>query len=180
MVISDIELENMARFFLKKLYNGIPYIPTAFASEERLGDMLGMIEYTEGDNYILENDKLLKMHEYDFKETGLGNGVFIENTYEPSFMDPENAPKIECLISDTLKDNVNMTTGILLHELCHYWCWYRGYEHHDGDMQFERKLKELKLPSSSDMFYDKELERHIPSFDFNRMSNYVEMYHSNM
>lgn len=170
------ELEKMARFYLKKLYNNIPYIPVTFASEEEMGSYLGLTEYSEGVGYIMENDELLNAAEYSAKETEISPGIFEGAKYEPSYMDALNHPEIEIKLNDKLKDNINMLTGILLHELCHYWCWYRGFDHNDGDPQFERRLRELKLPSGGDYRYSKTYKRHISTFDFNSMEGYVRMY----
>lgn len=177
MDITDNELENMTRFYLKEVFKGIPFITTHFATVEELGDKLGITEYTEGDDYIIEKDVLLDMHEYAHAAVEIAPGVFDDVKYEPSYLDPENHPKIEILLSDTLKTDIYMLTGVLLHELCHYYCWYMGYDHHDGDLQFERRLRELRLPSCSDYRYSKEARKHISLFDFKCMMRpYVEMY----
>ena len=173
--MDNYELEKMARFFLAKIFDNIPYVTTRFATDDELDDNLGETKYTEGTGYMLEKDKLKDMPEYSAMGEVIAPGIVAECRYEPSFMDAENNPQIEILISSSLKDDLDTLTGILLHELCHYWCWYRGYDHHDGDSQFERKLHELKLPSNSDYKYDRELGKYVVKFDFSRMKSYVNM-----
>ena len=159
--MNDTELEKMTRFFLKKIFQGIPYVPTFFGSEDRLDNKLGMTAFSKNDDY----------EEEDYTSKEIAPGVFDYGSYEPSYLDADNHPYIEIIISESLKDDMNKLTGVLLHELCHYYCWYCGYEHRDGSSQFEGKLKEYGLPSCSCYRYDKTLKKHVTTFDFTTMEN---------
>lgn len=44
----------------------------------------------------------------------------------------------------TLNQNEYIITDILLHELCHWWCFYNGKNNDDGDADFENELKLLQ------------------------------------
>ncbi len=178
--VDEDELISMSKVFLKKVFCAIPYVNTRFASPDEMEGRLGLTKFSANEDYTEEKDALYNTNEYRLKGRSMATGLYDYQDYEPSCLDPENKPEIEILISTDLKDDTNKLVGVLLHELCHYYCWYTGLENSDGSPQFERKLKELGIPSRNDVHYDKVLKKHVSTFDFESMEKYLSLYRKSL
>lgn len=66
--------------------------------------------------------------------------------------------------------------NILIHELCHYACWYYGWEMEDGSTQFENLLKKTGASSNSGNRWDAKNKVYIPVYDGRRMKHYEYMF----
>ena len=70
--------------------------------------------------------------------------------------------------------------GELLHELTHYYCWYLGYDYHDGDKQFEDKFKEFGFPSNFDRRFEKSTRSWVDDYDYGCLKKYLEEFEKEM
>ena len=150
-MITTNELKQMERFFLKELFDGIPETKTIFKSPRCVGgNAAGMFLLEMNDEYCCQDDELYdeyKGHvELDMK---IGFAVGYDSGDLP-WLDVINHPKAEIQISPSLKNDREQLVLTLLHELCHYYCWYIGLDHHDNDRQFLETCKRLGIPTNYD------------------------------
>ena len=177
--MTKTELQKLSDYFLKRFFGGIPKVNTVF----------GNLDEDEFGNFILESNDDFDLEEEDpvyaelLKEAPeYRNRVFIQENLTitshttPSFTDPACRPKIVIRISNIIKRNDLLVVGTLLHELTHYYCWYLGFDYHDGNRQFEEKLKEFGFPSNFDRKFNKETKEWNDSFDYNCLKGYLEEF----
>ncbi|MBR4314827.1 MAG: hypothetical protein IKP66_07960 [Lachnospiraceae bacterium] len=179
--ITDKELESMMTFFRKKYFDGIPNIMCYFAPQEFFDDETteACFGLEQNENYSITEDELYDSygysHHYEIEE-GFG---FDYGT--PSWTDPLNKPTPYIAIVESLRNNdPRHLIGTLLHELAHYWCWYCGYDHSDGSEQYERKLKEMGIPSNFERRFNKDTKQWEDAFDYEKMEDYYFDYLSSL
>lgn len=168
------ELEKMARFYLKKLFYNIPYIPVEYSNN--LEDSKGIFEMEMADDYVYENDELLNSYEYRWKYISMEDGMCgVDIGGDRSWEDPINHPKLAIRISARYTNNIRKLTAILLHELLHYYCWHTGLEHHDDSEDFLEKCKEMDIPTNySDYIWEDGRWKDV--FDYTKVDKYIKMY----
>lgn len=176
MKLTTKELQKMAKYFLKKYFDNIPYIPCKFLPKSKFED--GCTAYfiiQESDDYDSGEDELYNTGEYSSHYVEIDDGIGF-TCGGGSFADPLNHPDLAIALSNELRTDVNKCVGVLLHELVHYYCWYIGYDHSDGSHAFENKLAELGLPSNYENMFNKETKEWEDIFDYSKMQNYYNEY----
>ncbi len=175
------ELQKMSDFFIRELFFGIPKIECRFVRYEKNSTQMGAFHIRANDNLdnseseeleeILKNAPEYKIRHVQSEER-IGFGIDIER--DPMWTDPLFKPLLFIEINNRLRKEDLLAVGTLLHELTHYYCWYCGYDHHDGSNDFERELDERGLPSNFDrafLYGDWQ-----DSFDYSSMQKYLDMF----
>ena len=175
-MLTDKDLESMAKYFLKKYFGNLPEIPCIFEQSKKFdkGDR-GVFLMMKNDNYEESEDELATWPDYKSKHINITHMVGFDIPSE-AWTDPENHPDIGIAIIEDLANEPIKCTAILLHELVHYYCWYTGLDHKDGAAQFEKKLKEMGLPSNSSHKYDNNLKEWVDGFDYEPTEKYYYEY----
>ena len=176
--INKKELPDFAKFLLKKYFDSIPYIPCRYVSHNRFDPgTSAQFLMDQGDNYNMEDDELYNAEGYRGGHIDLDGDMLIGVDVESkSWTDPANHPKLRIEVSDELWNLPLYLTGSLLHELAHYWCWHTGREYHDGNDDFEAKLKELGLPSNYDRKFNKKTKQWEDDFDYEKVAHYYDEF----
>ncbi len=153
-MITAYELEQMERFFLKELFHGIPGIRTVFKTPRCTGgNAAGMFLLEMSDDYCCQDDELYAGYKgYRRLDMKVGFAVGYNDGDLP-WLDAINHPKAEIQISPELKKDKEQLVMTLLHELCHYYCWYTGLDYHDNDRQFIDTCKKLGVPTNFDFVW---------------------------
>ena len=176
-VTNNKELKELAEYLLKKYFNNIPLIPIKFCPKAKFKETeLGRMVMCENDNYTEENDELLNEPEYKGDNIELVKGVYYYENTEPSWSDPLNNPKIIIQINNICKNDMLLLFGVLLHELCHYYCWYVGYDFRDGTKDFEEILHKMDLPSNSEHKYNHKKHKWEDDSDYTKIKKYYTDY----
>lgn len=176
------EVRKMAGFFLKEFFDNIPMLRIEYDAicDEMNQGICGCFGLHENEEYDLDKEDpemaelLRNSSEYKVRYREYG-GIGYTSSYDPEYTDVLHKPEPYIILNETIKRNKKMITSVLLHELVHYWCWYLGYDHHDGDKQFENKIKELGLRSnfSNATFRDGEWQ---DDFDYDTVQKYIDLY----
>ncbi len=156
-------LKDMTTYFLKTLFDNIP-VPNVYIEPDMEKDTLGTFSLEQNTNYLKENDELLGKYEYRSHYKRYGNGFGIEYNKMESYQDPLNHPDPVIKISEVCLKNIRKTTATLLHELVHYYLWYIGWDFGDEDVDFNRKCREMDIPTN------------YGSYDYRKIDKYIEMY----
>lgn len=171
------ELEELAKYFLLRYFGGIPIIPINFCPKRCFNKTeLGRMIISESDSYNEAEDDLINEPEYKGENIPIIGDVTYYYNREPSWSDPLNHPDLSILINNECKKDNLLLIGVVLHELCHYYCWYLGYGYHDGDSDFERILKEMNLPSNLEHKYNKEKQQWEDDSDYTKLEKYYQEY----
>ena len=179
-MISKQEFNKMADYFRKKYFDNIPKIPYKVLADTNFNKGVEANFVLEpNDDYDENEDELLDSPEYKQTRVDLAEGFGFEYG-NPSWVDPLNHPDVYIEVRSSLLMDELRLVGVLLHELTHYWCWYCGYDHSDGTLQFEDKLKELKLPSNCEHSgFVKEKKKWVDTFDYSTMKSYYDDFVQN-
>ncbi len=171
-MITKKEFADMTDYFRKKYFDNIPAIPCYLEDiKSTTGEVLdGRFVVEQNRDYVEEDDELLHNYEYS-QYVEVAEGLVCE-LGTPSWTDPLNHPTLYIVISKSLRTSPMRLVGTLLHELAHYWCWYCGYDYHDGNRDYENKLKSLGLPSNWDHKFNKEIKMWEDDFDYSKMESY--------
>jgi len=174
--VNDAILQNMARFYLKTLFYGIPEVEVVYAKKNELDDaVLGEFGLDKNESYCEEDDELLNYPGYQSRYKSLWDGLggCYLNT-EFSWMDPENHPEVKIRINPRCRENTHGLVATLLHELLHYFFWYTGREYHDESREFLDECKKMGLPTN----YDREWKDGgwVNTYDQSKVEPYVRMY----
>ncbi len=174
--MSGEQLQDMAKFYLKELFYGIPEIPVSFGEPDEMEeDILGVFCLEKSPDYSLEEDELLNAPEYRWHYVRLWDELGGKDVGEDeSWQDPLNHPDARILISTRCRKCARTLVATLLHELMHYYCWYAGYDHHDKDMDFHKRCIEMGLPTN----YDREWNGRnwVYAYDYTKIDKYIRMY----
>ena len=165
----------MSEFYRRELFEGIPYINMRFADSSELGSSDGKFILVQNDDYEEAEDELYDTPGYRTYFSELDEGLIYAYGEEPSWSDPANHPKYEILISKSMQRNDEKVVGTLLHELVHYYCWYRGLGHGDSDKDFIEKATSLGLPINH-IHHAFENGRWKDTFDYSLMDKYIRLY----
>ena len=187
--MTNKQLQDMSDFFIRTHFK-IPTIKTRFSKLNP--NTLGTFVMTENDSFDLKEEdpelfgQIENAPEYrtrSCRENGFGFDILPD----PVWTDPLNKPHLDIYINTCIQkknktlpySNDQMIAGVLLHELTHYYCWYCGYDHHDGSREFEKKLLELGLPSNYyDQEYNKTAGGWYDAFDYSTMQRYLDEFHA--
>ncbi|ADL36034.1 hypothetical protein bpr_II095 (plasmid) [Butyrivibrio proteoclasticus B316] len=174
MNMTNEELRKMEEFYLKELFENIPAIDIEFKKPDCRFDAMGLFDMQMNDDYCCLDDDLYC--EYDGYKSLEGYGFAVGvNDRDLPWMDVLNHPKLKIQIAPDLKEDKEMLVITLIHELCHYYCWYVGLDHHDKDEQFLGELKKLGIPSNYDFeWINKKWVR--PEIFRENARKYIEMY----
>ena len=170
------EFEKMTDYFRQKYFDNIPKIPYHLVKKTNLGKNAdASFVLRQNDDYDIRYDTVINCPEYN-KRVDIMEGFGFNYGHE-SWTDPLNHPSMYIEVKHALLRDPLRLVGVIMHELTHYWCWYCGYEHSDGSIEFERKLKELGLPSNwTHVGYKKEEKKWIDIFDYTTMKKYYDDY----
>lgn len=166
-MITKEEFKQMSDYFRKKYFDNIPAIPCYLASPAEFDEEKfdGRFVVQQSKDYDEDKDELMRTSGYakrlELEDSGIGC-----EWGTPSWTDPLNHPDVHIVVNESLSADPMRLTGTLLHELTHYWCWYCGYGYHDGEEDYERKLKELGFPSNWDHTFNKEKRTWEDAFDY--------------
>ncbi len=174
MEMTTRELKEMGRFFLKEYFGGIPEIHIEFKKPHHR-NAVGLFDMEMNDEYCALADELYYEYTgYREIETQYGFAVGYNEDDLP-WMDVINKPKVRILIAPELKKDRERLVMTLLHELCHYYCWYVGLFHHDDDRQFLDMCKKLGVPSNYDFEWVDKKWVYPERFRIN-VRNYIKEY----
>ncbi len=171
--MTNIELKEMANYFLKTLFYGIPEIEVSFNENKDIG-CNGMFNLSIGNNYCEEDDCLRNEYFYRTKYVYMGNGVGYYDNAEMSWQDVENAPERKIVINKNLRIDKRMVVATLLHELCHYYLWYIGRGYDDADKDFLELCHKMDIPTNYDHEWDG--SRYINTYNYLKIDKYIEIY----
>lgn len=181
--VSKKEVMKMARFFLKELFDGIPTIDIEIKEPHCYGgNALGMFSLEANDEYDESIDSELVNELYEeYKghiELDFGYGITAGyNGGELPWLDVLSHPKIKILIKPSVCRDRHQLVMTLLHELCHYYCWYLGYGYHDTDRDFLDTCKKLGIETNYDFKWNGH-EWTRPEYYRRSAENYLRMYES--
>ena len=167
-------IQNMADFYLEMIFQGIPAV-TVEVTDNLSEGTLGEFYLEEAPDYDYSTDELKNAYEYRSRYKTFCDGFCgIDMNQDASFMDPLNHPIPHIKISQKLTKDIRETTATLLHELLHYYLWYRGYDFHDNDMYFYQKCKSMGLPTNYDIRWTgKGWE---DSYDYSKTDKYIKLF----
>ena len=171
--MTNKDLNLIADYFRKKYFDSIPHIDCYLVDETafEIGS-IGSFVLSKSDEYDEENDICLNDAGYN-NRIEITEGLGFE--YGPeSWTDVLNKPDTTIVVLEDLESEPLVLIGTLLHELTHYWCWYCGYDHEDGAAQFERKLKELELPSNLEHIFNRNTKEWEDSFEYEKLEKYYD------
>ena len=177
--MTKTELQKLSNYFLKRFFGGIPKVNTVF--EELEEDEFGNFVLEANDDFDLSEEdpvyaKLLEEAPEYRNRDFVQDNLTITRHNTPSFTDPACHPNIVIRISDSIKRKDLVVVGTLLHELTHYYCWYLGFDYHDGNRQFEMKLREFGFPSNFDRNFNKETKEWNDAFDYSCLKKYLDEF----
>lgn len=173
------ELQKISDFFLKRFFGGIPKIAAKYGDTEE--GILGNFFIEANNEYDIEEEDptyaqlLEEAPEYKTRDYEKEN-LTISGITTPSYTDPACHPILSIVISNTIKKNELIVVGTLLHELTHYYCWYLGFDYHDGNRQFEMKLREFGFPSNFDRNFNKETKEWNDTFNYSCLQKYLDEF----
>ena len=172
MKVSTELLRGMAGFYLKTIFGGIPEIDIDFDEDSDIpDDALGTFILQKNPDYNPDTDELNKeYHGY----VDLGNGVGYDDGELP-WTNVLNKPVPMIRIRKSLGTDIVELTITLLHELCHYYCWYLGYEHGDKDSDFIDLCNRLGIATNYDHVWDGR-RWILPKFYKLKAIAYMEMF----
>ncbi len=149
--IGKRKLKEMEQFFLKELFDGIPAVEVEFADTVSERNARGVFLLRENDDYYRGDDGLEDYHLKHYmdmsKEYGFAVGYNEDDDY---WRDPLNRPEIKIQIDKNLQKDPVQLVMTLLHELCHYYCWYLGFDDGDEDEDFIRECHKRGIASNYD------------------------------
>ncbi len=183
VVISEEMLRDMARFFLKELFYGIPEIPVSYGDpdkEEISCDAAGEFRLEKCQGYDVSGDSLFNTPGYRWRYKAMWEGYpefggVDFGVFEGLWENPLNHPEAYIVIRRCQARDALRLTGTLLHELLHYYCWYIGLDHHDGDRDFEDLCREMGLSSNFRDWVWKD-GKWKSVFDYSHVEEYLRMY----
>ena len=160
MRIDYTEVKNRAKFFGEKIF-GFKVIPKiVLLTDSRMEQELK--EYAQATQVFKKRDTPIYGYFSSISELGTGE---------------EDERRIA--VNRTMCKSILDIDAVLIHELCHYSLWWQGLEYHDGEVDFERKLKELGLNSNYRHLYINGKSIHLLG-DEHRLFEYEEMYQNSL
>lgn len=140
--------------------------------------MNGRFCMEEGEDYDSEADELIDAPEYKLRDDASLDGMIHHiREYTPSWTDALNKPKLRIEINCKLQRDPLKVTGILLHELAHYYCWHCGYDFEDSSRFFDDLTAKLGLPSNyRNRRFDKDRGEWEDTFDYSAMEQHYKRF----
>ncbi len=173
--MTNEDLKEMTNLYLKEFFYGIPKIRVTFDKTEYQGsECNGLFHLDRCDGYCEEDDELKDEYLYRPRYVYMGNGVGYYKNAEFSWEDVENNPTREIFINEKLCTDKRRAVATLLHELCHYYLWYAGYDYDDADKDFIDLCHKMNIPTNYDHKWDG--KRWVNSFDYSQIDKYIELY----
>lgn len=171
-------LEDMARFYLERYFDGIPYIPVTFDRACCLDGALGSFVMRPGDDYCMDEDELIDAPGYRVRHVTVLDNTGYWLADEESWKDPINHPVVFIRISRKIQRDIRQAVATLLHELMHYYCWYMGYDYSDSDYGFNRMCMDRGIPTN---YYDNAFHDGCwhDTFDYTSMDRHIQAYYEN-
>ncbi len=176
-MIKEEAVQDMAKFYLNRLFYGIPEIKVMYAKKNEMrGSVLGEFELEKNASYCKADDALIDYPGYKSRYKTLWSGFGRQYlNKEFSWMDAENHPQIRIRISKKCEKDLWKLTATLLHELLHYFFWYTGREYHDDSQEFLNETRKMGLPNNYD--YRKWTgTRWVNTYDYHKMNPYIAIY----
>ncbi len=166
---AERKLREMARFYERTLFYGLPEIKVSYS-----GKGMGAFCMDSADDYCPCEDELTDEYLYRKRYVETAPGVGYYKNHDFSWQDVENHPKVQIKINKSLQGDLRKLTAVLLHELCHYYLWYIGYDYHDNDGHFLSLCRKMGLPTNYDHRWDG--RKWVETYDYSLVDKYIEMY----
>lgn len=175
--MTNEQLQKISDLMIKEVFDSIPKIPCCFETLKSGTEGCFRLAENDEDDLKKEDPELFEMienaPEYRIRHIALDDTIGIDLFKEMPWTDPMRHPNISINVNSSLKKDIRRVVAALMHELTHYWCWYVGHDFGDGNKQFEKKLKELDLPSC----YDREFKNgtYVSTYDLSKTDKYLAL-----